>query len=69
MERIVTQIRRVWPKAPIMVRADSGFFREELMKWCEDHHLDDVAGLARNEKRQRLIEPQMIEISRQHEAT
>src|ERR1700684_1436682 len=33
--RIVAQIRLRWPHVRILVRADSGFAREELMAWCE----------------------------------
>ena len=33
--RIVAQIRRRWPRVRILLRADSGFAREELMAWCE----------------------------------
>jgi Transposase DDE domain group 1 len=48
VERIVGQLRAAWPEASITVRADSGFAREELMKWCEEHQVDYVFGLARN---------------------
>ena len=34
--RIVAHIRRRWPLVRILVRADSGFAREELMAWCEE---------------------------------
>jgi len=34
IERIVAQIRERWPTVKIMLRADSGFCREELMGWC-----------------------------------
>ena len=33
--RIVDPIRQHWPKTRIMIRADSGFCREEIMCWCE----------------------------------
>jgi hypothetical protein len=46
--RIVEQIRRVWPDVKITLRGDSGFCREELMAWCEEHQVDYVFGLARN---------------------
>ena len=46
--RIVTQIRARWPKARILLRANSGFAREELMGWCETNSVDYVFGLARN---------------------
>jgi hypothetical protein len=46
--RIVGQIRRRWPRVRILLRADSGFCREELMVWCEAHDVDYLFGLARN---------------------
>ena len=46
--RIVAQIRRRWPFVRIVLRADSGFAREELMAWCEANRVDYVFGLARN---------------------
>ena len=48
MERIVGQLRAKWPKLRITLRADSSFAREALMKWCEEHRVDYVFGLARN---------------------
>jgi Transposase DDE domain group 1 len=48
--RIVGQIRARWPRVKIVLRADSGFAREELMAWCEAHGVDYVFGLARNER-------------------
>jgi hypothetical protein len=50
VERIVAQIRARWPRVKILLRADSGFAREELMAWCEAHGIDYVFGLARNER-------------------
>jgi hypothetical protein len=48
--RIVAQIQGRWPKVEILLRADSGFAREALMAWCEDHRVDYLFGLARNER-------------------
>jgi Transposase DDE domain group 1 len=48
--RIVAQIRAYWPRVEILLRADSGFARAALMSWCEAHRVDDVFGLARNER-------------------
>jgi hypothetical protein len=33
--RIVGRIRGRWPKVRIVLRADSGFARDEPMVWCE----------------------------------
>jgi hypothetical protein len=46
--RIVAQIRARWPRVEILLRADAGFAREELMAWCEANGVDYVFGLARN---------------------
>jgi hypothetical protein len=48
--RIVGQIREKWPKVRIILRADSGFCREELMVWCEENGVDFLFGLARNSR-------------------
>ena len=54
--RIVAQIRRRWPLVRILLRADSGFAREELMAWCEANGGMDkrlccgpISGFAREE--------------------
>jgi hypothetical protein len=46
--RIVSQIRQAWPQVKITLRGDSGFCREELMRWCEQEGVDYVLGLAKN---------------------
>jgi len=48
VQRIITQIRMLWPDAQIILRADSGFCREESMIWCEQNGVDYVLGLAKN---------------------
>ena len=55
VERIIAQIRSRWPQVQIILRADSGFAREELMAWCEQHEVDFVFGLARNARLQRAL--------------
>ena len=46
--RIVAQIRERWPDVRIILRADSGFARDDLMDWCENSSVDYIFGLARN---------------------
>jgi Transposase DDE domain group 1 len=48
--RIVAQIRRRWPKVRILLRADSGFARDDLMTWCEANGVDFLFGLQQNER-------------------
>src|SRR6516162_5016039 len=69
VERMVKQIRQRWPKVRIILRADSGFCREELMAWCEQNRVDYVLGLARNSRLQRKLAPQLREAKQQHEKT
>ena len=38
-----------WPNVAIVLRGDSGFARENLMRWCEGNAVDYVFGLARND--------------------
>jgi hypothetical protein len=69
VERIVGQIRAAWPEVEIILRADSGFCRDELMQWCEEHGVKYLLGFARNERLRRMIEAQMAEAARQHAET
>jgi hypothetical protein len=48
--RLVARIRARWPRTRILLRADSGFAREDLMAWCETNGVDFLFGLARNER-------------------
>jgi hypothetical protein len=47
---LVERIRRQWPDVQIIVRADSGFCRDNLMSWCEEHGVDYILGLAKNSR-------------------
>ena len=59
LERVVEQIRGRWPEVEITVRGDSGFCRDKLMAWCEEHGARYVFGLARNPRLQRMIEGEL----------
>ena len=67
VKRIVDQIRQHWPKVRIILRADSGFCREELMAWCEQQRIDYVFGLARNSRLLRKIVGAMRQARQQHQ--
>jgi len=69
IERIVGQIRQTWPRVRIVLRADSGFARERLMAWCEDHRVDYVFGLARNERLEKRIAQALDEARQASQAT
>lgn len=61
--RVIALIRARWPKVRVLLRADSGFCREEIMAWCEANKVDYVFGLARNERLQNEIAAD-VEIAR-----
>jgi Transposase DDE domain group 1 len=46
--RIVEAIRQRWPAVRIVLRADSGFARDDLMTWCEANRVDYIFGVAKN---------------------
>jgi hypothetical protein len=63
--RIVACIRARWRRVRILLRADSGFAREELMRWCELNRVDYLFGLAKNERLTAVIAAELEE-ARQH---
>jgi len=66
---IVEHVRRRWPKVRIIVRGDSGFCREPLMRWCEENQVDYLFGLAKNARLQRILGKELHEAKLQFEAT
>ncbi len=66
VERIVARVRQRWPAVRIILRADSGFCRDELMRWCEAHQIDYVFGLARNPRLRKQIEAEMAQAQHLH---
>jgi len=69
LERIVTRLREEWPSVRIVIRADSGFAREEIMTWCERNNVDYVLGLAKNDRLIRALDPELRQAKRQYEKT
>jgi Transposase DDE domain group 1 len=66
VSRIVAQVREHWPEVRIVLRADSGFCREELMHWCEQNHVDYLFGLARHERLRQLIDTEIEQVRALH---
>ena len=67
--RIVSQIRARWPKVRIVLRADSGFAREDLMAWCGEHRVDYIFGLARNARLVAAITAELGEAEKESNET
>lgn len=66
---IVTQLRQRWPEVRIVLRADSGFCRQQLMGWCEQNHVDYVFGLARNQRLRQIIGREIHQAHMLHQIT
>lgn len=69
VEPFVTQIRASWPRTRILLRADSGFCREELMVWCEANRVDYLFGLARNSRLVGKIEQELAQAGEESRET
>ncbi len=69
LQRIVGRIRERWPHVEIMIRGDSGFCREHIMRWCEANRVDYLLGLAKNERLIKEIEPELEQARRRFEET
>jgi len=71
LKKVVGLIRRKWPAVRIVIRADSGFCREEIMAWCENpaNGVDYVLGLAKNERLKRRTKKAMKKARRQYVKT
>jgi hypothetical protein len=55
VKRIVARIQKRWPKTKFVLRADSGFARDEIMTWCEGNKVDYIFGLAKNARLEKMI--------------
>jgi DDE family transposase len=67
--RIVEQIRARWPQVKIILRGDSGFCRENILRWCEEQGVDYVFGLAKNQRLTRIIGAELHAAKLAYEAT
>lgn len=66
---LVKFIRSHWPDTQIILRADSGFCRHRMLRWCERHGVDYVVGLARNSRLQAKAEKGFVIARQMHELT
>jgi hypothetical protein len=67
--RIVAQLRQRWPNVKIILRGDSGFCREHLMRWCEDNGVDYLFGLPKNQRLLRILGKELHEAQQQFQQT
>ncbi len=69
LKLLVRRFREVWPGVRIVFRADSGFCRWRLLRWCDRHEVHYIVGLAKNAVLKRHIEPWMQAAREQFERT
>ena len=67
--RVVARIRRRWPHVRIVLRADSGFARDELMAWCEANGVHFLFGLAQNKRLIAEIKPELDQAAAKSQRT
>ena len=53
----------------MVIRADSGFCREEILDWCEQHGVDFLSGLAKNQRLRRIVGAALRQAQQQWEQT
>lgn len=63
---IVTRLRQAWPELKIIVRGDSGFCRQRLLRWCERQGVGYVIGVARNARLHKVVEAWEAELEAAH---
>ena len=69
LKKIVSAIRRRFGrKVQIVLRGDSGFAREAIMAWCENHRVSYCLGLARNARLQQQLNAAFESLEQQLEA-
>jgi hypothetical protein len=69
LKLLVGTLRTAWPAVKITLRADSGFCRWRLMRWCDSHGVGYVIGLAKNPALQREALDWMAQAERQFQRT
>lgn len=55
LQRLIAQIRTHWPEVVILVRGDSAYGRDDLMRWCESQaNVEYLFAYASNERLQQF---------------
>lgn len=69
LKLLVDRLRAAWPGVKITLRADSGFCRWRLMRWCDSNDVGYVLGLAKNPALQRAALDETARAERQFDRT
>lgn len=66
---LVKRLRAQWPKVRIVMRADSGFCRWRMLRWCDTHNVNYIVGLARNSRIESLAAALMLKAAKGYAKT
>ena len=66
---LVKALRKRWPRVPIILRGDSGFCRDAMLRWCERQQLQYIVGIARNRRLEAMAKGHTAWAERLHELT
>jgi hypothetical protein len=69
LKLLVSRLREAWPNVRITVRADSGFCRWRMMRWCDRHGVNYVLGLARNKRLLEMSRPLIEQAEQAYDQT
>jgi hypothetical protein len=69
LKLLMRRLRAAWPEVKITIRADSGFCRWRLMRWCDSHGIGYVLGLAKNPVLERAARDEIERAERQFRTT
>ena len=70
LKMIIREIRKRWKNVKILVRGDSGFCRDEIMKWCEKTWgVDFIFGLGRNSRLLKSMKNEIREVENDYKKT
>ncbi len=69
LKLLVQRLRQAWPQVKLVVRADSGFCRWRMLRWCEERGVGYVIGLAKNERVLALAQPWMAQAQARYESS
>jgi len=66
---LVKRLRKEWPRVEIILRGDSGFCRWRMLRWCDNHRVGYIVGLAKNKRINAIASDLMAEAEERFEAT
>ena len=69
LKLLAARFRQQWPNVKIIFRADSGFCRWKLLRWCDRNGVDYIVGLAKNSRLRKLARRSMIQARWDHRKT